>query len=380
MRRRRGRSCPPPGLSPWNILAAAFKGPGQHPDWQQFSKRKVLLTQSGRTAIALLAEASGLQAGDEVLMSAYNCGTEVDALLSSGLKLRFIDCDETGFVRATDLEKSLGPLTRAIYIIHPFGWPQPLDEIDAWRKSNRLFLFEDCALALFSTYPDGTPIGSIGDASVFSFPKSLPCPDGGALVWTSDWPGPGLLSSPPLGTTLRGVAARGKSWLNRQFIPPGRATTMEHTANSEHDTTIDDIPAHYYFEQWRSRRAASGISARIAAMHSEADVKERRRLNYNVLSNLLKQDGGDLLFSDLPEGVCPLNCLVRSNRRNELVAALAKRGINSSPWWAGGHRSIDWSQFPVASRLKNTVLPLPVHQQLAERDMHFIADVLRERA
>ena len=380
MRRRRGRSCPAPGLSPWEILAAAFKRPGPPPQWPQFAKRRVTLTQSGRTAIALLAESSGLKTGDEVLMSAYNCGTEVDALLSSGLKVRCVDCDEFGFITQAALKASIGPLTRAIYVIHPFGWPHPLDEIDEWRKSEGLMLFEDCALALFSSYPDGSPIGSRGEASVFSFPKTLPCPDGGALTWTSDWPGPGLLSSPPLGTTLRGVASRGKSWLNRQFVPSGRATAMEHTANSEHDTTIDDIPAHYYFEQWRSRRAASGISARIVAMHSEADVKERRRLNYNVLSNLLKQNGGDLLFSDLPEGVCPLNCLVRSNRRNELVAALAKRGINSSPWWAGAHRSIDWSQFPVASQLKNTVLPLPVHQQLAERDMHFIADVLREWA
>ena len=80
--------------------------------------------------------------------------------------------------------------TRALYIIHPFGWPQQLTEIDAWRRARALLLVEDCALSLFSRLADGSPIGTKGDASVFSLPKSLPMPDGGAISWTTAWAGP----------------------------------------------------------------------------------------------------------------------------------------------------------------------------------------------
>ena len=78
----------------------------------------------------MILDALTLTTGDEVLVSAYNCGTEVDALLAAGLKVRCVDCDSRGFLTFDALKNAVGPSTRAIYAIHPFGWPQPLDEID----------------------------------------------------------------------------------------------------------------------------------------------------------------------------------------------------------------------------------------------------------
>jgi dTDP-4-amino-4,6-dideoxygalactose transaminase len=51
----------------------------------------------------------------------------------------------------------------------------------------------------------------------------------------------------------------------------------------------------------------------------------------------------------------------------------ALEGIAVSPWWAGGHHAIDWGKYPIASKLKRRVLPLPVHQQLDEADMKYVA-------
>jgi perosamine synthetase len=371
------RACPRPGLSPWDTLSASMGRKRFEPEsW--FGNRKVLLTQSGRTAVALLRDACGLNPNDEVLMSAYNCGTEVDALLSSGLKVRFVDCDEDSFVTRAALNSALTSQTRAIYIIHPFGWPQPLPEIDKWRTSKGLLMIEDCALTLFGTYPDGAAIGSRGDASIYSIGKILPCPDGGALSWISSWPGLTLhraLTFP----TMRGVASRNWAWLQRQFVlrpQSSEATLVKRHKVANDSPIISDMPKGYYFDQWRARRAASGITKRLLNKYPPLETKIRRRRNYELLSMLLRNRGIELLFSTLPEGVCPHSCPIRTEERERLLAALSASHIDSSPWWKDGHPLISWSNFPMARKLKRTILPLPVHQQLGTHDMHFIADVI----
>lgn len=171
-----------PGLSPLQVVTAVLGRGGDISSWAEVEGARFVATQSGRTAIALVVEALGLAPGDEVLVPAYNCGTEVDALLASGLRLRFVDCDARGLLRPEALLASVSEGTRALYVIHPFGWPQPLNEIDEWRRAAGLRLIEDCALSLFSRYPDGAAIGSVGDVAIYSLPKSLPSGDGGLLV------------------------------------------------------------------------------------------------------------------------------------------------------------------------------------------------------
>jgi dTDP-4-amino-4,6-dideoxygalactose transaminase len=371
------RACPLLGLSPFELVGAASVAPGGIPGWLDFTGRRVALTQSCRTGILLTPEALALGKGDEVLMSAYNCGTEVDALLAAGLKVRCVDCDDRGFLNLQALENAAGPSTRALYVIHPFGWPQPLDEIDEWRKKNGILLIEDCALSLFSGFPDHSPAGSRGEVSIYSFPKSLPTPDGGAISWNTDWAGPGELQRSPMARSLRPTASVIKRWMRRK-LPVLQAVQRPGAGlkNGTHDE-IEDIPADYYFEPWRVRRACTILTQRLLSKYDSFAIREKRRQNYLALSSLMEASGFTLMYRELPDGVCPLYCPIRVERRDAAVSALAGRGITTSPWWAGGHRSVDWSRFPVACGLKRSVLPLPIHQQLCGSDMEYIADTIR---
>ena len=300
-----------------------------------------------------------------VLTSAYNCGTEIDALIASGFEVRCVDCDPTGMVTLEGLQKATTPRTRALYVIHPFGWPQPLQEIDAWRRKQGLLLIEDCALALFSSSADGSPIGLTGDVSVFSFPKSLATPDGGAISWTTNWSGPGELRTPPLGRTLRRSASLSKAWYHRRLTT--RRVSPTPLLRSEPAVGMTDIPADYYFETWRTGRAPCRLTLCLLADVDPASIRKRRRRNYRLLTEALQNAGSTLLFPHLPDGVCPLNCPVLVENRDGAVHTLTQLGIGTSPWWAGGHRIIDWDAYPTASYLKRTILPLPVHQQLDRR-------------
>jgi hypothetical protein len=361
--------------------AGALVGPAHFAcAWRQFAGRKVALTQSGRTAIALLRDALGLEEGDEVLLPAYHCGTEVDALLASGLTVRCVDTDERGMVDVASLAGAATDRTRAVYVIHPFGWAQDLDAIDAWRRERGLLLIEDCALALFSDDAHGEPLGTRGDASVFSFPKSLPTPDGGALTWTTAWEGPGRLRRPPAARTARRMAGLVKAWGKRRFAAARDAgPAPQGTGRIPDAGAMGDMPASYYFERWRDRRAPSRVTERLLRRVDPERVRERRRANYASASAAAREGGFSLVFGAAPPGICPLSCPVFAPDRGVWVDWLSSSGVETSPWWSGGHRSIDWSMFPVAARLKETVLPLPVHQGLTAPDMSRLAELVGRR-
>ncbi|MBP2687727.1 MAG: hypothetical protein H6Q81_2632, partial [Deltaproteobacteria bacterium] len=70
--------------------------------------------------------------GDEILAPSYNCGTEIDALLAGGFKVVLYGIDRAGRIDPGELEARLSERTRGVYVIHYFGFPQPLAEIRDW--------------------------------------------------------------------------------------------------------------------------------------------------------------------------------------------------------------------------------------------------------
>jgi len=59
--------------------------------------------------------------------------------------------------------------------------PGPVQEAIRCVPRKGLLLIEDCAQALLSKFGE-SPLGSFGDVAIFSIRKTLPVPDGGALV------------------------------------------------------------------------------------------------------------------------------------------------------------------------------------------------------
>ena len=104
----------------------------------------------GRSAVALACRLFGIGPGHEVLVPAYNCGTELDALLHSGAQVVGYQVSRKCEIDLEDLIGRRSARTRAVYFIHYFGWEQPMEELRRWCDDQGLLLIEDCALALFS--------------------------------------------------------------------------------------------------------------------------------------------------------------------------------------------------------------------------------------
>jgi dTDP-4-amino-4,6-dideoxygalactose transaminase len=379
----RARPCPGPGLAPAALVAAlARSGAGAGlPDWPALAGRRGLLTQSCRTAIALLPAALGLEPGSEVLLPAYHCGSEFDALAAAGLVPRPVETDARGLLDPDRLAAAAGPRTRAVYVIHPFGFAQPLDAIAPWARAAGLALIEDCALSLFSAGPDGRPLGTRGDAALFSLPKTLAVPDGGLLTWAGPWAGPGPLPPLPPGRSLRRAAGLLRDWARRRGLAGAGGAAGAAGAEAGTGTAtgpgLPDMPADYYFAGWRAGRGASGLTRRLALAADPGAIAARRRANHAALARALGPLRDAMPFPDLAPGTVPLGLALRRADRNGDVARLRRAGIAVSRWWEGGHRAVDWSAFPAAAGLKRSLLLLPVHQDLDAGDMARIAELVR---
>ncbi len=320
--------------------------------------------------------------GWEVLVPAYHHGVEVGALVSAGAIPRFVRVDERMGLDLEDAEARIGPRTRALYVIHYAGFAQPMDEVNALARRRDLLVVEDCALSLLAA--EGTrPLGSTGHVGVFCFYKTLPVPNGGALVVNE--PGIAGRAPPPdsapffstashaigsilsnlafrfgrtgeavrLGARCAAAAARGASGL--QPISTGTST----------------------FDLARKDLGMSGIVSAVAARaDSEAIVAARRR-NYFLLLGCLR-DRAPPVFGELPAGASPLFYPLLCDDKLAAQARFAARGVETIDFWREGHPLCRTDEFPEVASLRRRVLEVPVHQDLGPEEMAHVVRCAKE--
>ena len=155
--------------------------------------KHVITCGKGTDALQIAMMALGLRPGDEVITPSftYIATTEVIALL--GLKPVFVDCDSDTFnISVNEIEKAITKKTKAIVPVHLFGQSCNMKEIIQIANKYNLFVIEDNAQAIGSTYygfSENKKTGSIGDLGCTSFfpSKNLGCfGDGGAIMTNSD--------------------------------------------------------------------------------------------------------------------------------------------------------------------------------------------------
>jgi dTDP-4-amino-4,6-dideoxygalactose transaminase len=143
-----------------------------------------ILTNLGRTALYAALKAVNIKKGDEVLIPAYICEVVPNALHKIGAIPKFVDITSDGrfWLSMQDLERKLTSRVSGIIVNYCFGFINELDEMLRIVKDLNLVLIEDCAHALGGKNKRGVYVGSIGDAGVFSFSKSLPFNIGGGAI------------------------------------------------------------------------------------------------------------------------------------------------------------------------------------------------------
>jgi dTDP-4-amino-4,6-dideoxygalactose transaminase len=143
---------------------------------------------SGSDALLLPLMAWEIGPGDEVITTPYTFFATASAIWRLGARPVFVDIEpDTYNIDARRIEAAITSRTRAIIPVHLFGHAAPMEPILHLARSRGIHVLEDAAQAIGATH-NSRPVGSMGEASAFSFypSKNLGGFGDAGLVTTGD--------------------------------------------------------------------------------------------------------------------------------------------------------------------------------------------------
>lgn len=301
---------------------------------------------SGLDALRLALDAAGVGPGDEVIVPANTFVATALAVTALGAIPVLVDCQrETFQIDPDHVAGAISPRTRAIVPVHLTGAPADMHRILPIAEAYGVAVVEDAAQAHGASLA-GRACGSFGLAGCFSF---YPAKNLGALG-----------DAGAVSTNDAVVAARIRSV--RDY---GRTSKYEHVEYGL-NTRLDSIHA-------------AALSVKLRRLEG---WNQQRRERASVYRELLR-GVGDLQLQEVVAGAKHAYHLfvVRTERRDELQAALAADGIDTiihypipvhlQPVYRDlGYRT---GQFPVAEELAATSLSLPMYAELPLRWVERVA-------
>ena len=285
---------------------------------------------NGTCALEVALRVCGIGPGDGVVVPSFTCIACPNAIHAAGATPVFCDVDPGTYnVTADSIAARLTTLTRAILVVHQFGLPAPMEEIEVLAGERGLIVIEDAACALGSR-ARGRPVGGRGNVTCFSFHprKVLTTGEGGVIA---------------LADGARAQAAR-------RLIDHGGRDRAE----IGHNYRLTDI------------QGAIGV----VQMSRLDDIVRRRNELATRYTDALSGIGG-LVLPQVPEGVEPnwQSYVVRvtgdgAESRDELAVTLARAQIETRPGTIACHREPAYAtgdSLPVSESLAATTLTLPLY-------------------
>ncbi|MBM6800312.1 dTDP-4-amino-4,6-dideoxygalactose transaminase, partial [Coprobacillus cateniformis] len=151
---------------------------------EKFKIPKVLLTTSCTHALEMAAVLCEIKPGDEVIMPSYTFVSTANAFVQRGATIVFVDIrPDTMNIDENLIEDAITPQTKVIVPVHYAGVACEMDKILSIAKKHNLFVVEDAAQGVMSTY-NNQYLGTLGDFGCYSFheTKNYSMGEGGALL------------------------------------------------------------------------------------------------------------------------------------------------------------------------------------------------------
>src|SRR5690554_1909878 len=169
--------------------------------------KHVIPCANGTDALQIAMMGLGLKPGDEVITADFTFAATVEVIALLQLTPVLVDVDPVTFnIDVEAIKKAITPKTKAIVPVHLFGLAANMDEIMAIAEEHNLYVIEDNAQGIGADYisKDGTKkkTGAIEHvASTSFFPsKNLGCYGDGGAIFTND---------DALAHTIRGIVNHG---------------------------------------------------------------------------------------------------------------------------------------------------------------------------
>jgi perosamine synthetase len=133
------------------------------------NKKNVFATSSAASSLEIIAQLINIKKGDEVIVPAHTYCASAIPFARNGAKIVWGDINfNTRTLDVEDVKKKITKKTKAIVIVHLYGYVVDLTPFKKFFDKNKIFLIEDCAQA-FGAEINGKKVGVTGDFSCFSF-------------------------------------------------------------------------------------------------------------------------------------------------------------------------------------------------------------------
>lgn len=384
------------------VSAPGFSMPReQYPSWAflSLSRRKSVPLRSSaprtasffwaRNAIYYALETLNIPRGAHVLLPAYLCRAAVEPFEFSGALVEFYSVNRSCEPDLREIEAKIMPETAVVLVCHYFGFPQRIEQVRELCDRHAIALIEDCAHVLTGSWQN-RPLGSFGDASVFSRRKFLPIYDGGEL-WVN-----------------RSDAARAPAWRTETAL-----FTLK-VSKSLFDRTVENSSSRFVkslswaielFKSIAKRRRRKGGDAPLFALDSNqatfdsalldqpmsrvsrwlqahcdvAKVAEARRRNFQfLLENMRGLPGVTPLHDSLPDSVCPWVFPVIFENLSDAHLRLQKEGVPAVNWAGVRPPALRPGAFPETDWIYDHLVFLPVHQNIDAAALDCIMRAIQE--
>ena len=321
---------------------------------QYMGVENVELLTNGHMALELSLQAMNLQG--EVITTPFTFASTTHAIVRNGLEPVFCDIDPVTYTMdVTKLERLITDRTCAIVPVHVYGNVCNIKEIERLAHKYELKVLYDAAHTFGETYK-GQGIGNFGDASCFSFhaTKVFNTIEGGAVCYKDPELGRKLYELKNFG--IHGpeeVDAVGANAKMNEFCAAMGLCNLRH---------VDEEIAKRKAVVERYREHLSGVDG-LQLNVEQPEVKS----NYAYFP---------VVFDEKLFG----------SSRNEVFDALAKNGIGARKYFypltntfACFHKKYDVDETPVARRIAQRVLTLPLYADLPLEEVDRICKIVLEQ-
>lgn len=352
-------------LSFKNILesTAFINGPEVHGFQKELENylqvKHVIPCANGTDALQIAMMGLGLKPGDEVITADFTFAATVEVIALLNLTPVLVDVEKDTFnISPEAIKKAITPKTKAIVPVHLFGQSANMDAIMEIAKEHSLFVIEDNAQAIGANYhfKDGETkkAGTIGDIGTTSFfpSKNLGCYGDGGAIFTND---------DDLAHSIRGI------------VNHGMYERYHHDVVGV-NSRLDSLQAAVLRAKLPKLDQYNEARRSAAANYSEAFAN-----NKNLIVPEIKDKPDTHVFHQY-------TLRVLNGKRDALAEHLKQNEVPHGIYYPiplhsqKAYRSERYRKedFPVTDQLVKEVISLPMHTELDDGQIEFIAKMVND--
>lgn len=305
--------------------------------------------------LPLITALQALRVTGEVITTPYSFVATTHALWWNGIRPVFVDVDpSTGNLDPNKIESAITPKTTAIMPVHVYGNPCDINEIQAIADKYGLKVIYDAAHA-FGVKINGNSILKAGDISTLSFhaTKTYNTVEGGALICHDE-------KTKQRIDYLKNFGFAGET----EVVAPGINSKM------------DEVRAAYGLINLRHVDAAIEARHKVAILYRTALSEVKGIQMFEEQSNVIYNYSYFPIFIDAKQYGMSRDDLYYKMRDNNVLGRRYFYPLISefSPY--RNLPSAGKDNLPIATRMSNEVICLPMHHDLSIEDVNRVISLI----